>query len=77
MSEAIKAILIGAMGLIVAAVLNGGIYQIVATGAGSGGSQDISGDTTIWAYRLSRFTGDVVPFLQNAPLPLRQTKPSK
>ncbi len=57
-SEIIKTTLIAIAGLILAAILNGGIYQIVA--AGTGGSQDYTGD--IWAYRLNRLTGDVVPF---------------
>lgn len=54
-------------GLLLAALLNGGVYTIVAAGSGgsggSGGSHDVSGHTgdtgDIVAYRLNRFTGSI------------------
>jgi hypothetical protein len=54
--------LIAVAGIVLAALLNGGIYQMVAVGAGSGGSQDATGNTEIWAYRINRFTGNVTVF---------------
>jgi len=50
-----------AIGIILAAFLHGGIYQVVIAGAGSGGGgEGISGDYGFNAYRLNRFTGDMV-----------------
>lgn len=72
MSDVIKASLVFAIGVCLAAILHGGVYQMVAVGAGSGGSNDISGDTEIWAYRLNRFTGEVVPFTKMVRAPLRE-----
>lgn len=66
MSDTIKAASILASALILAALLNGGIYQIVVAGAGSGGSggsQDATGetgDTEFRAYRLNRLTGSIM-----------------
>ena len=63
-SDTLKAAFIVAAGLILAAVLaafiNGGIYQIVVAGAGSGGSHDVEGSTEFRAFRLNRFTGNVM-----------------
>jgi hypothetical protein len=49
MSKAVKVALILAIGLIAAAFLNGGIYQIVTARQGDGAV----------AYRLNRLTGEV------------------
>jgi hypothetical protein len=49
MSRLVKAALILALGLIVAAIFNGGIYQIVA----------VPNEDMAIAYRLNRFTGEV------------------
>lgn len=65
MRDNLKVALILGAALILAAILNGGIYQIVIAGAGSGGSggsHDVSGETgttEIVAYRMNRFTGEV------------------
>lgn len=61
----LRAVWILAAVLVLAGFLNGGIYQVVAAGvvaagAGSGGSNDVSGDTEVWGYRLNRFSGEVV-----------------
>jgi hypothetical protein len=66
MSDTIKAALILASALILAALLHGGIYQIVVAGAGSGGSggshdlEGQAGDTEFRAYRLNRLTGSIM-----------------
>ncbi len=60
MSHSIKAAVILASALIVAAVLNGGVYEVVVSGAGSGGSQDVVGDTEFRAFRVNRLTGNVM-----------------
>ncbi len=62
MSDTVKAAVVVVVGLALAAFLNGGAYQVVSAGAGGGGSQDLKGDTEIWAYRLNRLTGEVVAF---------------
>jgi len=49
-------ILILALSLILAAFVNGGVYQI--TSAGSGGSNEDTGNVV--TYRLNRFTGEVM-----------------
>ena len=76
-----EAVLILGASLLVAALPNGGIYQVVVTGAGSGGSQEaMRGMWRFEAYRLNRFTGDLkylrgyrfidaVPAPQPAPAP--------
>jgi len=53
-------ILILAVSLILAAFANGGLYQIVITSAGSGGSNDVEGNIEETGYRLNRFTGEVM-----------------
>jgi hypothetical protein len=65
LSDMVKSALILGIALLVAAFLNGGIYQIVVAGAGSGGSgssQDQigeAGSTDFRAFRVNRFTGAV------------------
>jgi hypothetical protein len=46
-SDMVKAELILGIAFLVAALLNGGVYQIVIAGTGSGGSQDLAGDTPL------------------------------
>ncbi len=77
MSDTIKATFIIMVGLALAAILHGGIYQIVSASAGSGGSNDFSGDTAIWSYRLNRFTGEVLPFTKMYRVPAREPNSSK
>lgn len=66
MSDTMKAAWIFASALILAALLNGGIYQVVVAGAGSGGSGGSpgmigeTGDTAFRAFRLNRLTGDIM-----------------
>lgn len=60
MSDTVKAAVILASALIVAAVLNGGVYQVVVSGAGSGGSQDVAGDTEFRGFRVNRISGTVM-----------------
>jgi hypothetical protein len=50
MSESVKAALIVAIGLVLGAFLNGGIYEVVGAGAGN----------APWSYRLNRFTGEIM-----------------
>lgn len=45
-----------ATGLILGALAHGGIYQVKV--AGTGGNEAVVGD--IGAYRINRFTGDIV-----------------
>jgi hypothetical protein len=57
MSDTVKAALIVLIGLILAGFLSGGIYQVttLSRGAGDGVVAD--------AYRVNRFTGEVVAIL--------------
>jgi hypothetical protein len=71
MSDTVKAALIVAVGLALAAFLNGGIYQIVVAGAGSGGSSDQAGENMFRAYRLNRFTGEMQVVLEPPPVMFR------
>lgn len=60
MSLRVAAVLV--IGLMVAAILHGGIYTVVVAGSGgSGGSRESAGDPgTVGAYRINRFTASVV-----------------
>ena len=78
MSDIVKAALILGATLLVAALLNGGIYQVVVAGAGSGGEM---GDLEFEAYRLNRFTGDMkylrgYRFIDAVPAPQPTPAPS-
>ena len=70
MKDNARAALILALGLSLAGLLNGGIYQIVEAGGGSG-SQNPMGDPPFLAYRLNRFTGDVALIGRDVMLPVR------
>lgn len=52
----IRSVIIIGFALILAALIHGGIYQMVIAGSGGGG-EGITGD--VRAYRLNRFTGHV------------------
>ncbi|MBI4258403.1 MAG: hypothetical protein HY619_05565 [Thaumarchaeota archaeon] len=57
MSDIVKSALLVVIGVVLAAFLNGGIYQIV--GASVGGAEP-NYRAPIWGYRLNRFTGEVM-----------------
>jgi hypothetical protein len=65
MSRTVKAALILTVALIVAAILNGGIYQIAVTGSG----------VEAIAYRLNRFTGEITAVVQFRYITIRPAIP--
>lgn len=65
MNNSVAAVIL-AFGLILAAFLNGGIYEIAA----AGGSGDVA------AYRLNRFTGRVMLLRNGVTLPTHPYQPS-
>lgn len=75
MSDIVKSALIILVGLIIASFLSGGVYQIVIASAGSGGSRDTTGDVTFAAFRLNRFTGQVMFMGSGLPYMVEIRKP--